>query len=154
MQNTRLDRVALVVIAAIFMIYALSKCSNCGKSKTAENSTDSTQVNPAVTQTTSTPAPAPVPVIEPTSNVPASLNGKLPLYVVMDSLKIRRGPSLDSVTIGILRKDVVAFYAGRSANPTTVKLEGKEYREPWVEIITVDGRKGWVYGAGVHFYRK
>jgi len=80
----------------------------------------------------------------------------LKYYVVLDSLKFRTGPYLDSTLIRYLPhgeelvslNEVTDFEQG-------LRVSVDEFtREPWVKVRDKNGREGWVYGAGVRPYRK
>ncbi|WCL81880.1 SH3 domain-containing protein [Saprospira sp. CCB-QB6] len=77
-------------------------------------------------------------------------------YVVLDSLKFRTGPYLDSTLIRILPHGEELI----SLNKVTdfeqgLRVSVDEFtREPWVKVRDKNGREGWVYGAGIRPYRK
>ena len=87
---------------------------------------------------------------------PAPTAAALKYYVVLDSLKFRTGPYLDSTLIRYLPhgeelislNEVTDFEQG-------LRVSVDEFtREPWVKVRDKNGREGWVYGAGVRPYRK
>ena len=79
-----------------------------------------------------------------------------PLYIIVDSLKLRASPKLDSNFIRYLTYDELVFDMGEQTESTqTIRYSAEEVRtEPWVKIRTEAGEVGWVFGAGVGFYRK
>ncbi len=79
-----------------------------------------------------------------------------PLYVIIDSLKLRARPQLDSNFIRYLQYDELVYDMGEQTQSTqTIRYSADEVRtEPWVKIRTQKGEVGWVFGAGVGFYRK
>lgn len=79
-----------------------------------------------------------------------------PLYIIVDSLKLRAKPKLDSNFIRYLVYDEMVFDMGEQTDATqTIRYSAEEVRtEPWVKIRTEKGEVGWVFGAGVGFYRK
>lgn len=79
-----------------------------------------------------------------------------PLYVIIDSLKLRARPQLDSNFIRYLDYDELVYDMGEQTQSTqTIRYSADEVRtEPWVKIRTQKGEVGWVFGAGVNFYRK
>jgi hypothetical protein len=79
-----------------------------------------------------------------------------PLYVIVDSLKLRSHPKLDSNFIRYLNYDELIFDMGEQTETfQTIRYSADEVRtEPWVKIRTEAGEVGWVFGAGVGFYRK
>lgn len=79
-----------------------------------------------------------------------------PLYITIDSLKLRAQPKLDSNFIRYLAFDETVYDMGeQTKNVQTIRYSAEEIRtEPWVKIRTESGEIGWVFGAGVNFYRK
>jgi len=77
------------------------------------------------------------------------------LYVSIDGLKLRRAPSIDSPFITTLPLfDEVTFLNEVSDSTDIISLgEGIIANEPWVRVRHYKGHEGWVYGAGVHYYK-
>jgi len=77
------------------------------------------------------------------------------LYVCMDSLRMRRAPHKDSVTVKLLPYGDELMDMGEYQNEQTIKMS-PEYSvtEPWIKVKTKDGKTGWVFGAGVRPYPK
>ncbi len=100
---------------------------------------------PTTTPPTTAPATAPAQVI---------VERFTPLYVTIDSLNMRELPSLSSRILTKLNLyEEVAFMNEITETTQVINLNGREVDEPWIKIKTNNGIVGWVYGAGVHFYR-
>ena len=77
------------------------------------------------------------------------------LYVVIEGLKMRRSPDLDAETIDALNLFEEVYFLDEVTDFTQEINLGKQVvNEPWVRIQTKQGRAGWVYGAGVNYYKK
>lgn len=77
------------------------------------------------------------------------------LYVTVDSLNMRQEPKLNSRIITKLRlNEQVQFMNEITSYNMEIKFGDVVTNEPWVKIQNQNGRVGWVYGAGVHFYKK
>ncbi|MBK8043509.1 MAG: SH3 domain-containing protein [Haliscomenobacter sp.] len=77
------------------------------------------------------------------------------LYVVIDGLKMRRTPSLNAEVVDEFRLFEEVYFLDEVTEFTQEINLGKEVaNEPWVKIQSKEGRAGWVYGAGVNFYKK
>jgi len=88
-----------------------------------------------------------------TSVAPKDLPGKL--YITIDNLKLRKSPSLDSVVVATLPLFEEVYFLNEVTEFTQEISLGYEIAdEPWVKIRTRKGLDGWVYGAGVHYYKK
>ena len=78
-----------------------------------------------------------------------------PLFVTIDGLNLRRGPSLDSAIIMKLPlNEQVGFMNEVTDSTSQISLGTEIANEPWVKVRHKGGRVGWVYGAGVHYYKR
>lgn len=77
-----------------------------------------------------------------------------PLYINVDSLNFRTGPGLN---YKIIRKlslyEQVQFMNEVTDTIQTIEMPWGTTQEPWVKIKSQQGELGWVYGAGVHYYK-
>jgi len=81
-------------------------------------------------------------------------NAYTPLYVTIDDLNVRNAPDLDGEVIVKLPLYAEVEFMDEWTDFTTEVNLGKEVtNEPWIKIRTAKGREGWVYGAGVHYYK-
>lgn len=77
-----------------------------------------------------------------------------PLYVTIDNLAMRKGPGLNFEIVDRLPLYTeVNFLNEVSDSIHTIKLGNITPSEPWVKIRNLKGREGWVFGAGVDFYK-
>ncbi|MEM9991075.1 MAG: SH3 domain-containing protein [Bacteroidota bacterium] len=100
------------------------------------------------------PKPLKAPSLKQTS--PAIVTKRTVLYVTIDGMNLRDKPTLKS---GIIQKlplyEQVYFMDETSEFTQKLDLfEGVTTDEPWIKVQTKEGKTGWLYGAGVHFYRK
>lgn len=78
----------------------------------------------------------------------------VPLYVTMDDLNVRNAPDLNGDIIDQLPLfEEVEFLNEWTDFTTEVNLGKGMANEPWIKIRTPKGHEGWVYGAGVHYYK-
>lgn len=115
------------------------------------NAIDTTKVTlPGATTTTIPTGASKTPI---GSLTPGDLPGKL--YITINNLKLRKWPHLDSVVIATLPLYEEVFFLDEVTEFTQQISLGYEIAdEPWVKIRTKKGKDGWVYGAGVHYYKK
>jgi len=77
-----------------------------------------------------------------------------PLYSTINGLNVRSGPSLKNGVITRLPLYEEVFFTGEVTDSLyTIDLGDIEPTAPWVKIRTKGGKVGWVYGAGVSYYK-
>ncbi len=78
------------------------------------------------------------------------------LYVTIENLNLRTQPNVSGKLLGRLRLyEPVTFLSEVTETTQQVTLaNGEVTNEPWIKIRTQKGVSGWVYGAGISFYKK
>lgn len=106
--------------------------------------------------------PLTAPSREPTTQADTLRGGNIrvirerttPLYVTIENLALRAGPGLNYQVVDRLKLfDEVNFLQEVTDSLYEIKLGSITPREPWVKVRSAKGRDGWVYGAGVDFYK-
>lgn len=124
---------------------------------------------PATYQTPTTTAPN---AVKPTTSAPVNTHNPTPtpppakpaaakpaektstLYVTLDGLKVRKKPQLNSPVVATLELyEPVTFLNQKSEKPQEINLGDELVKDYWVKIRTNEGKEGWVFGAGVHYYK-
>ena len=165
----KVEVLIILVFFASFMAWAISKCDATKKSfqddsveETASNgdetpTIDSLSVSADEPNNDFPSGEAPqLSTITPTVGQPTvSQQPKYSkLYVTIDGLKMRTGPSLDSaVVMQIKLFEQVDFLNEFTDSTYQINLGYEMADEPWFKIQH-RGKAGWVYGAGVNFYKK
>ena len=67
--------------------------------------------------------------------------------IMVENLKLRDHPTLDGLTIALLKKDSFVNVIEESTFKSTIELNGKEISDVWFKINTEDGKIGWVHGC-------
>ncbi len=180
----KMEVLIILVFFFSFIIWAASKCNASSiQEQLTEITSDSEEaIDPETgeqqaapsTDPYGTPLPpapqstTPANAANPTTNTPSSstsgtaaLNITDPssasskLYVTIDGLNMRTGPHLDSTIIYKLPLFEEVMFLNEVTDSTQKISLGTEIAdEPWVRIKHKKGRTGWVYGAGVNYYRK
>lgn len=106
------------------------------------------EVSPEKAQTTTTTASK--------SKEPAVKAETFPtLYVVIDGLNVRSEPNPKALAVVTLKLNDKVFFLNKKTEWTQeINLDGKKTTDHWVKIRTKSGKEGWVFGAGVHYYKK
>ena len=77
------------------------------------------------------------------------------LFITIDKLKIRTEPGLKSKVLGELPLFSEVYFMEEVTDSIYSLSLGKQIaNEPYVKIKTKKGTVGWVYGAGVNYYKK
>ena len=72
------------------------------------------------------------------------------MVVALENLRLREAPGTDQATVAELKQDTELETTGAiSPLKTSVMIRGVQREEPWIEVKTSDGTKGWVFGGGV-----
>lgn len=142
------------ILLFIFLIWSASKCTR----STAPSRVAAAPVDSTLMATPVPPAPANDGVARDTirgGQVQIVKEKVSPLYVTIGNLAVRTGPGLKYEIIDRLKLyDEVNFMHQVTDSLYTVKLGSNlTTTKPWVKIKTRKGREGWVYGAGVDFYK-
>lgn len=76
------------------------------------------------------------------------------LFITIDGLKLRKEPNLKSSVVTKLKLDEQVFFLNKkSEKPEEINLGYEKVTDYWVKIRTKSGKEGWVFGAGVHYYK-
>ena len=77
------------------------------------------------------------------------------LYITIDKLKLRAEPNLEADIVASLPLFEEVYFLNEVTEFTQQISLGYEIaEEPWVKVQTKKGKAGWVFGAGVHYYKK
>jgi hypothetical protein len=104
-------------------------------------------VKPARPELSNQPKPA-------TTQPPASTAKYATLYVSLEGLNVRKKPGLKSETVAKLTLyEPVTFLNQKTEWTQEISLGSEKVTDHWVKVRTQSGKEGWVFGAGVHYYK-
>lgn len=152
------------ILLLVFFVWANRKCTRSQSQLQAleeqyQQMDDSLQ---QASETATSPAPAaPAPRADATQRDTIRggqmqiIRDKItPLYITIENLALRQGPGLNYEIIDRLQLfEQVSFMNEVTDSAYTLKLGQITTTEPWVKIRSRKGRDGWVYGAGVDYYK-
>ena len=110
---------------------------------------------PVVTRSPSATPATPSSTTQPASQ-PAQPSGQKysTLYVTIDGLKLRKEPSLKSGVVAKLELYEPVYFLNQKTEKTEeINLGYEKVTDHWVKVRTKAGKEGWVFGAGVHYYK-
>jgi len=113
-------------------------------------------ITPAPQPTLRAPVPTPAkPSASPSATAPSAGASKYStLYVTIDGLKMRKQPGLKGELVAQLDLyEQVYFLNQKSEKTEEISLGYEKVTDHWVKVRTKSGREGWVFGAGVHYYK-
>jgi len=158
----------IIVFLISFLVWALPKCAatkskiqqkEMTKRDSVEDKTDKTLDSIAANLVTAGGSVAGLvdsakKAIKQKIPAPVVTNRSI-LYITIDNLKLRKSPHLDSVVVATLPLFEEVYFMNEVTDFTQQISLGYEItEEPWVKVRTKKGKDGWVYGAGVHYYKK
>ncbi len=77
------------------------------------------------------------------------------LYVTFEGLNVRKGPGLNYGKVDRLSLyDEVVFLNEVTDSSYQINLGEITPNEPWIKVRTPAGKIGWVYGAGVDYFKR
>ncbi|MCP4441862.1 MAG: SH3 domain-containing protein [Aureispira sp.] len=147
-----IEMIAIAVFCLAAILYAMTKCGGDPPPK-KENTA-------IVIDSSATPTAQPTAEPESISDIIQNENNAnepiiaRSLYVIVDSLKMRKKPDLGSGVVVYLnygqeihdQNDVTDF-------EQTIRISVDEVQTaPWVKVKTKEGLVGWVFAAGLQFY--
>lgn len=166
----KVETMIIWVAVISFVLWAMSKCSKDDfkdirekaldlPSIESDEATGDTSLHSAETSTTLTPDTNMGPP-NPTSNKTNTPNKTdaeptlSRLYVTIDNLNMRSEPSLSGSTVEQLPLYATVYFMNEVTDSTQeINLGRSVANEPWVKVKSTSGKVGWVYGAGVHYYK-
>jgi hypothetical protein len=90
----------------------------------------------------------------PAQSAPPSSDNYSTLYATIDGLKVRKEPGLKGEAIAKLALYEPVVFLNEKTNWTQeISLGHEKVTDHWVKIRTQSGKEGWVFGAGVHYYK-
>ena len=78
----------------------------------------------------------------------------IPLFVTIDGLKLRKEPGLKGESIEQLKlNEQVTFLNQKTDWSQEINMGEEKVTDYWVKVRTASGKTGWVFGAGLHYYK-
>ncbi len=171
-----LPGIELIIIVVFFLSFTMWAISKCNQKKlsyaaTISSETDSTILEKIKTEETPVQE-MPVSKIQDSikkhqnshkapsqpSSTPVTrtiIEKYTPLYVSVDSLKLRAGPGLQhNVILKMPLHTELTFLHEVSDSTHILNIGDRIVNEPWIKVKHPKGHIGWVYGGYIDFYKK
>lgn len=157
----KIELLFIFIFFLVFITWAMSKCGSVQEEYAQENEKDT-----ALTETTKIPeekvekepaaklAAAKEPVVAANKTPVVKIEKRTVLYVLLDGLKLRKSHHLDSTVVKTLKLNDEVYFLGKTTDfKQKINLGDRMAFEPWVKVRAYTGHEGWVYGAGVHYFK-
>lgn len=151
------ELIIVVVLSVIFLIWAASKCNASRQEAEVSEAVEEVRQDSSEVGVEGKEAGVEEKeVVEESPGTPSVIKEKFtPLYVTIDGLKLRKDPDLKSEVITMLSLyEEVEFMNEVTDSTQKISLGYEVADEPWVKVKHRKGQVGWVYGAGVNYYKK
>ncbi len=155
----KIELLFIFIFFLVFITWAMSKCGSVQEEYAQESSNDSalvetTKVSEKETEAKKELAAKPVETTKATSKAIVKIEKRTVLYVLLDGLKVRKGHHLDSSVVKTLKLNDEVYFLGETTDfKQKINLGDRVAFEPWVKVRAYTGHEGWVYGAGVHYFK-
>lgn len=164
-----LPKIEVLILAIFFFSFVVWMVPKCAATKAdyqeaeaieaaenallAEDSTEVADSATAIPAPASTSIPTPVQRRKPIPGRP-QIEQVTPLYVTLENLNMRTEPRVGAKILDRLSLyEEVVFLNEVTDSTEEINLGKIVANEPWVKVRNKKGQEGWVYGAGVHYYK-
>lgn len=153
----KIELLFIFIFFLVFITWAMSKCGSVQEEYaqgTAEETESVEAVKTVETDRRIKAAQAIKDSIAAIKKAPVKIEKRTVLYVLLDGLKLRKGHHLDSSVVKTLKLNDEVYFLGETTDfKQKINLGDRMAFEPWVKIRAYTGHEGWVYGAGVHYFK-
>jgi len=139
----KIELLFIFIFFLVFITWAMSKCGSVQEeyAQAAKDNTPSTETDKTTKK-------------ERTAKAPVKIEKRTVLYVLLDGLKLRKGHHLDSSIVKTLKLNDEVYFLGATTDfKQKINLGDRIAYEPWIKVRAYTGHEGWVYGAGVHYFK-
>ena len=164
-----LPKIEVLILAVFFFTFVIWMVPKCAATKESYQEAEATEAAEdallaqetaeakdsasAAAAPTTTSVPTPLPRTKPIPGRPV-IEKVTPLYVTLENLNMREEPRVGAKILDRLSLyDEVVFLNEVTDSTDEINLGKIVTNEPWVKVRNKKGQEGWVYGAGVHYYK-
>ena len=161
-KNTLLPRFELLLVGVFFTIVLIWGVSRCGSARQQyideNNLVEPKEEKPVFESPAAKMDPLPqkdsLEAPQTTDRVRTIRERYTPLYITVDGMNVRNQPKLNAGVVDRLKLfDEVIFLNEVTDFQQEINLGDTTTLAPWVKVKTSKGKVGWVYGAGVNYYK-
>lgn len=163
-ETTLLPKMEVLIIIIFFIgfvIWAFDKCGDTKRVYSEQAGAETATLDELISRSDSAALALPEPdsttaavrTPEPPPSRPSAEKGTV-LYITIDGMNLRDQPNLQGKILTRLELfEEVTFLNEVTDSTQQINLGNLTTDEPWVKVRG-RGHEGWVYGAGVEYYKK
>lgn len=160
-----LPKIEVIIIGIFFLSFVIWMVPKCSATKEEYREAEVELAEEDALLDEATPKDTIVQEVAPVVPTPISRPAAVPglggqqeqltsLFVTLENLNMREEPRVNGKLIGRLSLyDEVYFMNEVTDTTQEINLGKVVTNEPWVKVRNKKGQVGWVYGAGVHYYK-
>lgn len=155
-KTSLLPRIEIVIMSLFFLIFIFWAVNRCNDTKEAYRRQALLEEEARASEAATRPAPEVAADSTEVKEAPLAASNErvTPLYVTIEGLNMRTEPTLSSpVILQLSLYEEVYFLNEVTPFKDSISLGDEVAYEPWIKVRHRKGRSGWVYGAGVHYYK-
>lgn len=162
-KNALRPRLELLLVGVFFTIILIWGVSRCGTTREQYIEENALLEEPEETPKFESPAAKMEPLPQKDSAITSKTGEErvrtireryTPLYITVDGMNIRSQPKVNSGVVDRLKLfDEVIYLNEVTDFQEAINLGDTTTTAPWIKVKTKKGKVGWVYGAGVNYYK-
>lgn len=152
----KLEFLLIAIFFLAFLLWAASKCSSTRRAYQIKADGEAMEKILEDSLSLANRSMLPDTSMQPRNLVPEVEKERVTvLYATIDGVNVRSGPGLNHRIIERIKLYDEVIYLGEVTDFTQeVKLGEITTNEPWIKVRTRKKQDGWVYGAGLSYYKK
>ena len=156
-EKDSIPNMELILIGAFFVSFLFWAVSKCSVTQSKYEHEAALNAPKEVVDTVAHKKIDPISVDKPVKKAPKTktvIREVSLLYAVVGGLKLRTGPTRDSAIVQELALNEPIYFLNEVSDfKEKINMGAYIAEEPWIKIRTKRGQEGWVYGAGINYYK-
>lgn len=154
-----MEMLGIALFGLALMLYAMSKCGKEPEVETEPIVTEEVVDSTVIEEEPRDSSESSYSGITEAPTAPISGGGDTiliapKLYILVDSLRLRKEPQIGADVVAYLREGEEVVDLGERSALEKIRISVDEVRTaPWVKVKTNKGREGWAFGAYMQFYK-
>ncbi|MEN0006756.1 MAG: SH3 domain-containing protein [Bacteroidota bacterium] len=152
-KKSALPRFEFILIIVFFFSFVIWAVSRCNSTKAKDQQAVEEEFVPETPPIASTAAKDSV-AAKPAPRPRASVEQIRPLYVTFEGMNLRASPDVNGKRLARLKLfEEVSFLDEVTDFKEEIEIGSRIFNEPWIKVKNQKGQEGWMYGAGLNYYK-